>query len=62
MNELTMHKLTLLAERLNDDGMRLLINTATSLSVSSKYKADETLPDFDREVDKVLAMVNGGRK
>lgn len=62
MNELTMHKLTMLAERLNDDGMRLLINTAKSLSVSSKYKADVPLPDFDKEVDKVLAMVNGGSK
>lgn len=55
-----MNELTILAAQLNADGMRLLINTAKSLSLSSRYKAHETQRSFDKEVDRVLAMVNGG--
>lgn len=59
MNELTMHELSGYAELLNDDGMRLLINTAKSLSVSGKYKAYRTRLDFDKEVNKAIAIANG---
>lgn len=60
MNELTMHELSRAAEMLNADGLRLLINTAKSLSLSSKYRADGIKLNFDKEVDKVLTMVCRG--
>lgn len=54
-----MNELTLIAQRLNDEGMRLLINTAKSLSLASRYKADKKQSSFDEKSDKAVLMANG---
>ena len=55
-----MNKLTQIASRLNDEGLRILINTAQSLSITERYKADNRQLSFDEETDKAVLMANGG--
>ena len=55
-----MNKLTQIASKLNNEGLRILINTATSLSIAERYKADNRQLSFDEESDKAILMANGG--
>ena len=55
-----MNKLTQIASKLNDEGLRILINTAKSLSITERYKADNKQLNFDEESDKAILMANGG--
>lgn len=55
-----MNKLTQIASKLNNEGLRILINTATSLSITERYKADNRQLSFDEEADKAILMANGG--
>ena len=53
-------KLTQIASKLNDEGLRILINTAKSLSIAERYKADNRQLSFDEQSDKAILMANGG--
>ena len=55
-----MNKLTQIASNLNNEGLRILINTATSLSITERYKADNRQLSFDEKADKAILMANGG--
>ena len=55
-----MNKLTQIASKLNNEGLRILINTAKSLSIAERYKADNKQLNFDEESDKAVLMANGG--
>ena len=55
-----MNKLTQIASKLNNEGLRILINTAKSLSIAERYKADNRQLSFDEQSDKAILMANGG--
>lgn len=53
-----MNELTQIASRINDEGLRILINTAKSLSITERYKADNRQLSFDEESDRAVLMAN----